>query len=319
MITAELRDTPRPRGKPDHNRSGVSEPTQGRLWNQYLKIRDQQPGGAGQRKPRDVTHHKTNRQAARLSNRLVVNYSHLVKYVASRVGAYIPEAVDREDILSWGVLGLLEAIETYDPDYPGTKAKFETYAIYKIRWAILDQLRTQDWMPRSIRSRARKIERASIKLAQELRHPPTEAEIAEETDMEVAEYHDFLDRYSRAHVTSLEARLEADAGSGAEYGALMRDPSVVDPQSQADLEDLRAQLIEAIDWLEERERLVTSFYFYEGLTLKEIGKALSLTEGRVSQIRKCALAKLRDRLQEEGAQARGGGGRSLQDRASATR
>ena len=119
--------------------------------------------------------------------------------------------------------------------------------------------------------------------------------------MELAQYQEFLEKYSRAYVASLEARLEADSGGpGIEYGALIEDPAAADPQFRANLQDLRAQLTDAIGRLEERERLVTIFYFYEGLTLKEIGKAMSLTEGRVSQLRKCALATLRDRLQEEG-------------------
>jgi RNA polymerase sigma factor (sigma-70 family) len=154
-----------------------------------------------------------------------------------------------------------------------------------------------------LRARAREVERARIKLAQELRRPPTAAEIAEEADMELTEYHDFLEKYSRAHVASLEAPLDGDGEeqTGIELGMLVKDPSVVDPQSHANQEDLRAQLIGALGRLEERDRLVTTFYFYEGLTLKEIGKALNLTEGRVSQILKRALDKLHSQLQEEGS------------------
>src|SRR3989337_2014844 len=145
------------------------------------------------------------RESGQLRDRLVVNYSPLVKYVANRVGARVPGSVEQEDMVSWGVLGLLDAIETYDPDHPGRKAKFESYAISKIRGAILDEREKQDGMPRHARSRAREVEKTRIKLAQELRRPPTEAEIAEEAEMEVAEYHDFLGKYSRAHVASLEA------------------------------------------------------------------------------------------------------------------
>jgi len=262
-----------------------------------LKIRDQ-PGGSGERRPRDEAQRETSRQAARLKNQLVVNYSPLVKYVASRIGARAPGAVELEDMISWGVLGLLDAIETYDPDRPGRKAKFESYAISKIRWAILDHLRSQDWVPRRLRSRAQEIERTTSRLTQKLKRPPTEDEIAEEVGMEVAEYHDFLDQYSRAQVASLDKRLEVDGKPGIEYGALVEDSSAVDPQSQANLEELRAQLVDAIDRLEERERIVATFYFYEGLTLKEIGKALDLTEGRISQILRRALTKLRVQLEE---------------------
>jgi RNA polymerase sigma factor FliA len=238
----------------------------------------------------------------RLKNRLVVNYSPLVKYVAGRVGAGTTgKGVSYEDMFSWGVLGLLDAIETYDPDRPGRKAKFESYAISKIRWAILDELRSQDWVPRRLRSRAREVERARLELTQKHRRPPREDEIAAEAGMTVAEYRSFLEQYSRTHVASLEAPPEANGGPGNELGALVGDPAAVDPQFRVDLQDLRVQLTDAIRRLEKRERLITTFYFYEGLTLKEIGKALGLTEGRVSQILKDTLAKLRDHLQEEGS------------------
>lgn len=114
--------------------------------------------------------------------------------------------------------------------------------------------------------------------------------------MKVPEYRAFLEQHSRAQAASLEARLETDGGPGIEYGALVEDAAAVDPQSQANMEELRAQLVGAISELEEQERIVATFYFYEGLTLKEIGKALNLTEGRISQILRRALTKLRERL-----------------------
>ena len=299
MVAKEVSGTAT-RKKPTYGRSGASERTLEGLWNRYLKIRDQ-PGVAGDGRSRNGVQRQTRGQAARLKNRLVVNYSPLVKYVVGRVGSRVPGIVDREELVSWGFLGLLDAVATYDPKRPGRKAKFESYAISKIRWAILDQLRRQDWVPRSVRSRAREVEEAKAKLAQELRRPPTQAEIAEKADMEVAEYHDFLDRYSRAQLASLEARLEIGGGekTGVEWRMLVEDTSAVDPQSQANLQDLRVQLADAIGQLEERERLITTFYFYEGLTLKEIGKAVNLTEGRVSQILKGTLARLRGHLQKE--------------------
>jgi RNA polymerase sigma factor FliA len=312
MIAKEVNGKAVTRRKPAHGRSGPSERTLEDLWNRYLKIRDQ-PGVPGERRPRNGVQHETRSQAARLKNRLVVNYSPLVKYVVGRVGSRVPGVVDREELVSWGFLGLLDAVATYDPKRPGRKAKFESYAISKIRWAILDQLRKQDWMPRSVRSRAREVEEAGAKLAQELRRPPTQAEIAEKADMEVAEYHDFLDRYSRAQIASLEARLEIGRGErmGVEWRMQVEDTSAVDPQSQANLQDLRVQLADAIGQLEERERLITTFYFYEGLTLKEIGKAVNLTEGRVSQILKGTLARLRGYLQKEDS-----GREEMEDRSS---
>ncbi len=269
--------------------------TLGRLWVRYLKVRGELLYSASEGE-RSEEWLEMEREAGRLRDRLVINYSPLVKYVASRVGARVPRVVEQEDMISWGLLGLLDAVETYDPDRTGKKAKFESYAISKVRWSILDHLRSQDWVPRRVRVRAQEVETATAWLTQELRRAPTEAEIAGELGIEVEEYHNFLDQYSRAQVVSLEARLDVEGRSGIEYGALVRDLSAADPQSQANIEDLRAQLTAAIGELEERERLVATFYFYEGLTLKEIGKALDLTEGRVSQILRRALTKLREYL-----------------------
>lgn len=273
----------------------MTDRTLGRLWVRYLEVRGELLHSASEDE-RSEGWLEMEREAGRLRDRLVINYSPLVKYVASRIGARMPRVVEQEDMISWGVLGLLDAVETYDPDRTGKKAKFESYAISKVRWAILDHLRAQDWVPRRVRVRAQEVETATARLTQELRRTPTEDEIAGEVGIEVEEYHNFLDQYSRAQVFSLEARLEVEGRSGVEYGALVRDLSAADPQSQANIGDVRAQLVAAIGELEERERLVATFYFYEGLTLKEIGKALDLTEGRVSQILRVALTKLRQHL-----------------------
>lgn len=266
--------------------------TVGRLWVRYKEARarfaavEGIDGAAGR---------QASRQASMLRDRLVVNYSPLVKYVASRMGSRMTGRVEQEDMISWGVMGLLDAIETYDPD---KKAKFETYAISKIRWAILDQLRKEDWVPRRVRTRAQEIEAASSRLTQELRHAPTPEQIAGRVGIEVGEYHKFLDQYARAQVASLEVRMETEGGpSSLEYGSLVVDASAANPQTSASREELREKLVEAIGDLGEQERLVATFYFYNGLTLKEIGEAINLTEGRVSQILHQALGKLRGRLQ----------------------
>ena len=270
----------------------MSGQTAGRLWLRYLGLRGEIEEG---RHEDDAARREAERQGAQLRDRLVVNYSPMVKYVASRVGARMTGVVELEDMVSWGVLGLLDAIETYDPDRH-KKAKFESYAISKIRWAILDELRGPDWVPRRVRTRAQEVERATQKLSQNLRRPPTEDEVAEEVGLGVEEYRSFLHRYSRAQVASLEPRMNTQRGTAGEYGSILVDAPVVDPQSQANLEELRAHLIDAIGELEKQERLVATFYFYDGLTLKEIGKATDLTEGRISQLLKCALGMLRERL-----------------------
>lgn len=271
----------------------MKEQTLGRLWKQYTKVRSELY--ALEREGLQSEGRALERSASALRNRLVVNYSPLVKYAAGRVYARSGRADLQDDLYSWGVVGLLDAIETYDPE---RNTKFASYAISKIRWAILDELRRQDWVPRRIRMRARESEQASARLSQYLGRTPTEEEVANEMDMSLGDYQDFLGQYSRAQVSSLESRMEFDGGIGAEFQTLVVDPRAWDPESEVEQEEVQARLATAIQNLKEQERLVATFYFYEGLTLKEIGKALGLTEGRISQVLRQALNKLRDSLSE---------------------
>ena len=191
---------------------------------------------------------------------------------------------------------MLDAIETYDPNRKAPKAKFESYAISKIRWSILDEVRSQDWVPRRIRLRAQEVDQATTRLTQELRRAPSEIEVARALGAKLDDHRNFLQQYSRAQVASFEARLEMDGGPGGEYGAFIADSAAVDPQGRANLEELRSHLVQAISELEDQERLVATLYFYDGLTLKEIGKAMNLTEGRISQLLRRALDGLRGNL-----------------------
>jgi RNA polymerase sigma factor for flagellar operon FliA len=235
---------------------------------------------------------RAERELKGLRDRLVVNYSPLVPYVAGMgLGRVTSAPVDREDVLSWGIIGLLDAIETYDPE---RRTKFESYAISKIRWSILDELRRTDPLSRRLRRRAREVELARGELAQSLGRAPTEGELARKLGVGIAEHRAFLKRCWQAQVGSLEARLE----SGGNLHGLLADSRAADPESAAETAELRARLVEAIKTLGDQERVVTTFYFYEGLTLREIGGALDLTEGRISQILHRALAKLRKTLAE---------------------
>ena len=266
--------------------------TLGRLWSRYLEVRDvlndqRAPGGGG--------HRAAEREARGLRDRLLVNYSPLVKYVAGRISARMIGPLDQEDVISWGVLGLLDAIDSYDPT---RRTKFESYAISKIRWSILDELRKADPLPRRARLRAREVEHARAQLAQRLGHAPTEEEVASELGVGIDEHRAFLERCSRAQVGSLEARLDSDGNLGGTLHELVADRSTADPESAAEMAEVRARLTQAIGALGEQERVVTTFYFYEGLTLREIGRALNLTEGRISQILRQALTQLRQTLSE---------------------
>ena len=270
----------------------MSVPTLGRLWPRYLKLRSDLLALEEEGSP---NREDIERQANQIRDRLVVNYSPLVKYVASRIGARLTGTTNQEDLISWGLFGLLNAIETFDP---GRKAKFESYAISKIRWAILDEFRKEDWVPRRVRVRAQEVERTRQHLAQILRRAPTPEEISQKLGIKVEEYQTFLKQYSRSQVGSLDARLEIDGAVGAEFQAIIVDRSAANPEAAVELGELREQLVEAIGTLGEQERLVATFYFYEGLTLKEIGKALQLSEGRISQILRQALSKLRNLLSD---------------------
>jgi RNA polymerase sigma factor FliA len=185
--------------------------------------------------------------------------------------------LDREDVLSWGIIGLLDAIETYDPE---RRTKFESYAISKIRWAILDELRRADPLTRRVRRWANEVELARSELAQRLGCAPTEKEVARKLGVGISEHRVFLERCSRVQVGLLEARLECEGN----LHGLVADSRAVDPQSAAETAELRARLVKATQDLGEQERVVTTFYFYERLTLREIGGSLNLTEGRISQI-----------------------------------
>jgi RNA polymerase sigma factor for flagellar operon FliA len=261
----------------------VTGQTVGRLWSQYLKARADLDRGGSAGIEKDAR-----QRAEQLRDRLLVNYSPLVKYVAGRLSARATGTVDQGDFISWGVLGLLDAIETFDPE---REVKFETYAISKIRWAILDEFRKEDPLPRRVRARAQESERVRSRLAQKLRRAPGEKEVAAEMGLEAGEYRNLLHQQSRAQVGSLEARTEDAEGYGLQLQ--VADESAEDPQVSAHQEELRGELITAMRNLSERERLVVALYYYEGLTLKEIGQALQLTEGRISQIMGQTLRKLR--------------------------
>jgi RNA polymerase sigma factor for flagellar operon FliA len=267
--------------------------TIGSLWPRYLETRASLNGedelGSAERRAAE-------REARALRDRLVVNYSPLVRYVAARISSRMTAPLDQEDIVSWGLLGLLDAVETYDPE---RRTKFESYAISKIRWSILDELRKVDPLSRRARLRMRETERARNELAQELGRVPTEPEVARRLGVEIGNHRALLDRFARAQVGSLEARLECDRGSGREMHDLVADHSATDPATAAEAAEVRARLVRAIGALNEQERVVTTFYYYEGLTLREIGGALNLTEGRISQILRRALLRLRQAVAED--------------------
>ncbi len=267
--------------------------TLGELWSRYFRVRNRIAAGGMS----CVQLRSAEREARGLRDRLVANYSPLVRYVAGRTAGRLAGPLDQEDLISSGLVGLLGAVETFDPD---RRTKFESYAISKIRWSILDELRKIDPLSRRTRLRAHQIDRARDELVQKLGRAPTESELVGRLGISVTEHRAFLDQYARAHVRSFEAVGELQGGPVGGLHDLIGDHAATDPASAAEVAEVRARLVRAIGCLGEKERVVTTFYYFEGLTLREIGRVLDLTEGRISQILHAALARLRHSLDEEG-------------------
>ena len=226
-----------------------------------------------------------------IRDRLIVTYAPLVKYVAGRLGSGLPAHVDDEDLVSYGLLGLIGAIERYDPE---RDVKFETYAIARIRGAIIDELRALDWVPRSVRSRARDIERAIGELEAKLGRVPTATKLG----LTEEELDESLSEISRSSIAALD-ELWTISGSGGDSVALIdtiEDTEAPDPQGALSQTELREAIADAIARLPEREKLVVTLYYYEELTLREIGEVLGVTESRVSQLHTKAILRLKARF-----------------------
>ncbi len=234
----------------------------------------------------------------RARERLVVAYSPLVKYVAGRMSAGLPAHVDEADLISYGLLGLITAIERFEL---AREIKFETYAIPRIRGAIIDELRSLDWVPRSVRARAREIERANAKLEHKLQRAPSDEEMAKELEMEVSEFNDALLQISNSTIAALDEMWTVSDSSGDQISLLdtIHDPDAPDPEQLIDATELKDRVADAIARLPEREKLVVALYYYENLTLREIGEVLGVTESRVSQLHTKAVLRLRSRLGEK--------------------
>jgi RNA polymerase sigma factor for flagellar operon FliA len=228
--------------------------------------------------------------------RLVVAYSPMVKFVAGRLGAGLPSHVDDADLISYGLMGLIGAIERFEPE---RGIKFETFAMTRIRGAIIDELRSLDWVPRSVRSRAREIEAAQNKLEHELQRAPTEEELAEKLGIDQEELQTSLLEIANSSVYALDELWTVSDSSGDQVSLLdtISDPRADDPQETLDSSEVKDRLTDAIGSLPEREQLVVALYYYENLTLREIGEVLGVTESRVSQLHTKAVMRLKSRLQ----------------------
>jgi RNA polymerase sigma factor FliA len=224
---------------------------------------------------------------------LIINFSPLVKFVAGRVGIGLPRNVDHADLVSYGIFGLIDAIDKFEPE---RGFKFETYAINRIKGAILDELRAMDWVPRSVRARAREIERSMAELEHRLQRTPSDDELASHMTMPVEDLQDALAEISLLGIVALDEMLGPDSSNS--LVDLVADASGASPEAAFQKEETRRILADAINRLPDREKLVLTLYYYEGLTLAEIGEVLSVTESRVCQIHAKSVMSLRNRLSE---------------------
>lgn len=243
-----------------------------RLWDDYKRT--------GSREARD---------------RLIVHYSPLVKFVAGRVSVGLPQNIEQADLVSYGIFGLIDAIDKFDP---ARGIKFETYAINRIKGAIIDELRSIDWVPRSVRAKARAVEKAMAKLEAELHRTPTDAELAAELGMTEDELQQVFNQISFVGLVALDEML----GGGERGDATTLGDTIPDkgegPMAAFEVEEMKQLLADAINRMGEREKIVLTLYYYEGLTLAEIGEVLGVTESRVCQIHTKAVLQLRARMAE---------------------
>lgn len=231
--------------------------------------------------------------AREVRDQLILHYSPLVKYVAGRVAVGLPQNVEQADLVSYGIFGLIDAIEKFDPE---RGFKFETYAIARIKGAILDELRSIDWVPRSVRAKARAIEKAYSKLEADLHRTPSDLELAKELEMSDDQLQTTLNQISFIGLVALDEMLSGgDRGDSMTLGDTVADTGA-GPVAAYEVEEMRHILADAINRMPEREKIVLTLYYYEGLTLAEIGQVLSVTESRVCQIHTKAVLQLRSRL-----------------------
>jgi RNA polymerase sigma factor for flagellar operon FliA len=224
---------------------------------------------------------------------LVEIYARVVKYVAGRMAIGLPHYVDQNDLVSAGLLGLIQAIDNFDPD---RGIKFETYAIPRIRGAILDELRSQDWFPRSLRRKARQLEEAYTNLEARFGRTATDEELAKELGLSRNELSTMIEEVSVATIISLDAESSGDGEDATSLGEYLPDPKAEDVEDKVSSQEMVQLIASGLEELPEKEQLVLILYYYEDLTLKEIGAILDVTESRVCQIHTKAVMRLKSKL-----------------------
>jgi RNA polymerase sigma factor for flagellar operon FliA len=223
-----------------------------------------------------------------------MKYAPLVKYVAGKVAIGMPQNVEFDDLVSYGSFGLLDAIEKFDPD---RDIKFKTYAMTRIRGAIFDELRSIDWIPRSIRQKAKQLEETITMLENKLGHTVEDEDIAKELNISPEELQSLLTKISGTSIISLnDIWYLGDDNDEVSFMETLESPSNLNPDSLIEKEEIKSVIVEAIKQLPDKEKKVIVLYYYEDLTLKEIGEVLDVTESRISQLHTKAIMRLRGKL-----------------------
>lgn len=226
-------------------------------------------------------------------DKLIMEYAPLIKFIAQKIAIRLPSNIELDDLISSGVIGLMDAIDKYDPTRDN---KFKTYAEFRIRGAILDELRAQDWVPRSVRDKAKLLDRTMMELEATMGRVASDEEVAARLNMTMDEFYDLVNQVRPVSVLSIDDQATFSNVDKKSILNLLESCKLNNPFNQLNLKSVKGIVAKAIEELPERQRLVLSLYYYEDLNLKEIGKVLRVTESRVSQLHAQAVSRLRTKL-----------------------
>lgn len=228
-------------------------------------------------------------------DRLILEYAPLIKFIAQKIAIRLPPNIEVDDLISSGVIGLMDAIEKYDPTRDNT---FKTYAEFRIRGAILDELRAQDWVPRSVRDKAKLLDKTVMRLETQMGRTPEDSEVAAALGVSLEEFHDLVNQVRPVSVLSIDDQQTFSNVDKKSIINLLESCKLSNPLNQLNIKTVKDVITKAIEELPEKQRLVLSLYYYEDLNLKEIGKILRVTESRVSQLHAQAVSRLRGKLSD---------------------
>jgi len=247
------------------------------------------------KKLRDLTDYR-NTGDPRVQDQIIVEYAPLVKFIAQRIAARLPASVELDDLISCGVIGLMDAIKKFDSKRDN---KFKTYAEFRIRGAILDELRSQDWIPRSVREKSKAIDKATNKLERTLGRTPKALEVAKEMGIEQDKYHQMLSLTQSVSVLNIDENALFNRSDKKSFSSLLEKKRSSNPFEAVNFKKAQERIKEGIKVLPEKQKLVLSLYYFEDLNLKEIGQVLNITESRVSQLHSQAVKKLKLKFKDD--------------------